>query len=365
MSRTTIRLLLALLVVVALGAAASLWLRQGSAPDAAAAPAAEAVRTFPVEVSVVERRNVTDKVEAMGATRASEAVGIRPLRGGRLVHLNFQPGDQVRYGDELARLDSESEQAAVAEAEANLIEAERVLRRAQSLRRTQAASQSQVDEQETRRNAARARLEAAAKDLDERTIRAPFSGVVGFNEVDVGARISDGDLLTTLDDLSTIRLVFQVPERYYGRVRVGQSVYARTPAFPDRTFQARITHIDSRIAEETRAFRVWAAHPNEDDLLPSGLTVNVEIVLEERPALMIPEEAVVAEAGGGFVFVVEKDAQTNMPRVTRRPVGIGMRTSNAVEVMRGLEEGETIVRLGVQRLRDGMPVRILDPDAPS
>lgn len=315
----------------------------------------------PVEVTTARLQTVIDKVETMGTTRAQEAVDIRPLSGGRLVALNFQPADRVEKGHILARLDSQTEEAVVTEAKANLVEAERALKRAVSLRTTQAVSQSTADELETRRNAALARLDAAQKDLDERTIRAPFSGIVGFNEFDVGARVSAGDLLTTLDDLSVIRVVFQVPERYYGRVRLDQTVNATTPAFPDQTFSARITHIDSRIAEETRAFRVWATHPNEDQFLPAGLTVNVEIVLESRPALMVPEEAIVAEAAGPVVFVVKKD-EKGLDRALRRPVTTGLRTQNTVEILGGLENGDTVVRLGVQRLRDGKPVRILNQD---
>lgn len=321
-------------------------------------PTQAAVLAFPVEVTTANILTVVDKVETMGTTRAQEAVGLRPLSGGRLIALSFQPGDRVEKGDTLAQLDSESEQAAVTEARANLIEAERTLKRALSLRATQAVSQSTADELETRRNAAKARLEAAQKDLDERTIRAPFAGVVGFNEFDVGARISAGDLLTTLDDLSVIRVVFQVPERYYGRIRLDQTVNATTPAFPDQTFSARITHVDSRIAEETRAFRVWATHPNDEHPLPAGLTVNVEIVLESRSALVVPEESVVAEAAGPVVFVIEKD-ENSLDRAIRRPVTTGLRTPNALEILDGVEKGETVVRLGVQRLRDGMPVRIL------
>ncbi|MBE1236613.1 efflux RND transporter periplasmic adaptor subunit [Phaeovibrio sulfidiphilus] len=349
---------LAVLVLV-LAAAAGLgwWLLAPSSTPAGGKPKS---RLFPVDVAVATLRPVVDMVETMGTTRAREAVDIRPLSGGRLVELNFKPGDRVEQGAVLARLDSETQEAARAEAEANLIDAERALKRARSLRQSQAVSQSAVDELETRRDSARARLEAAEKDLSERTVRAPFSGVVGFNEFDVGALVPEGQRLTTLDDLSVIQVIFQVPERYYGRLTLGQTVNATTPAFPHQTFAARVSHIDSRILEETRAFRVRATHGNDRHPLPSGLTVNVEIVLETREALMVPEEGVVAEAAGPMLFVIRED-ETGQARAWRRPVRTGLRTENAVEILEGLEEGERIARLGVQRLQDGMPVRIVAP----
>lgn len=340
------------ILLLALGAGALLY-DWWSQPETGAEAAVHAgPDPLPVRVVTAEAGTVQERIEAVGTTLARQAVDMVSLASGRVVEIAFRPGEAVEAGEVLVRLDDVNERAAVAEAQAALREVELALDRARRLRANNTVPQATVDELEANQAGARARLDRAEQQLAERTITAPFAGVVGIRRIDVGARVDDSTVLTTLDDLSEVEIEFSVPEIFFGRVRPGQEVSATSVAFPGRRFEGRIASIDTRIGETSRAFRVRATLPNPDLTLPAGMFMHVEVVLEERTAVLIPEEAVVAEGARTSVFTVEDE------RAQRRPVRLGQRRAGAVEVLEGVAAGESVVRSGVQRLRDGAPVRV-------
>jgi membrane fusion protein, multidrug efflux system len=350
------QLIIAGLIVVVLGTGGFLYHRSQAEGEAEAA-VGRGPNTVPVEVAAAVAGTMRERIEAVGTTLARQAVDIVPLTSGRVAEIAFTPGARVEAGEVLVRLDDAAERAAVAEAQAALREAELALDRAKKLRANNTVAQATVDELEAAYLGASARVDGAQKQLADRTVRAPFAGVVGIRGVDVGARVDDDTVLTTLDDLAEVEIEFSVPEIYFGQVREGQAVSATSSAFPGRTFEGRIATIDTRIGQVSRAFRVRAVIPNPDLTLPAGMFMHVEVVLEERPAVLIPEEAVIAEGDGAFVFTVENE------RARRRPVRLGQRTAGTVEVLEGLEAGEPVVREGLQRLRDGVSVRL--PEEPT
>jgi membrane fusion protein (multidrug efflux system) len=343
------------LLVVVLGGGGFLYHRSQIDGEAAAA-VGRGPSAVPVEIAAAATGTMRQRIEAVGTTLARQAVDIVPLTSGRVAAIVFSPGARVETGAVLVRLDDAAERAAVAEAEAALREAELALDRAKKLRSNNTVAQATVDELEAAYLGASARVDAVDKQLADRTVRAPFGGVVGIQRVDVGARVDDQTVLTTLDDLSEVEIEFSVPEIYFGQVRQGQAVSATSSAFPGRTFAGRIAMIDTRIAQVSRAFRVRAVIPNAELVLPAGMFMHVEVVLEERPAVLIPEEAVIAEGDSTFVFTVVDQ------RAERRTVRLGQRTAGTVEVLEGLAAGEPVVRAGMQRLRDGVQVRL--PDQP-
>jgi membrane fusion protein (multidrug efflux system) len=351
--RLATQLAIALVITGALGASGFVYHRMQTDGEAAAA-VGRGSDAVPVALAAAEAGTIRERIEAVGTTLARQAVDIVPLTSGRVAEIAFTPGARVEAGAVLVRIDEEAEQAAVAEAEASLREAELALDRATKLRANNTVAQATVDELEAAFLGASARLDAARKQLADRTVKAPFTGVVGIRRVDVGARVDDDTVLTTLDDLSEVEIEFSVPEVFFGRVRQGQTVSATSAAFPGRAFSGRITTVDTRIGAVSRAFRVRAVLPNPDLVLPAGMFMHVEVVLEERPAVLIPEEAVITEGESTFVFIVEDE------RARRRAVRLGQRTAGAVEVLEGLEAGEPVVRQGIQRLRDGATVRLTE-----
>jgi membrane fusion protein, multidrug efflux system len=182
-------------------------------------------------------------------------------------------------------------------------------------------------------------------------IRAPFSGRVGIRQVSVGTFINDKVNITTLDDISKLRLDFQVPENLLARVRPDAVVQTTSAAYGNRKFSGRVTVIDTRIDPATRSVKLTAIVENPDQLLRPGMFMNAQLEVARREnAMLIPEEAIVGEGPLQIVFAVKDN------RVERRVIKVGQREDGKVEVIEGLSAGEAIVVRGLQRVRGGMMV---------
>jgi membrane fusion protein (multidrug efflux system) len=165
--------------------------------------------------------------------------------------------------------------------------------------------------------------------------------------VSVGTLVSPGDVITTLDDTSVIKLDFSVPENFLASLREGLSIRATAPAFPGRSFAGEVASIDSRVDMTTRAVIVRALLANDDGALKPGMFLNVSLANDEREALVIPEEALSPEAERQYVYVVTDG------KVSRREVRIGGRQPGTVEIITGLSAGERVIVEGTQKVRDG------------
>jgi len=304
-----------------------------------------------VTLAAVRPERVSQKLEALGNARANESVDVSAKSSNIVTAVRFRDGERVRRGQVLVQLDDAQVRADVAAAEAALTESESQYNRSRELLSTQALSKSSFDQLEATMKANRARLAAAQARLEDTVIRAPFSGRVGLRRVSVGTLISPGDVITTLDDTSVIKLDFSVPENFVATLREGLSVRATAPAFPGRTFAGKVASIDSRVDLATRSVTVRALLANEDGALKPGMFLNVSLANDDRQALVIPEEALTPEAERQYVFVVDGN------KAERREVQIGMRRPGFVEVPTGLQAGEKVVIEGTQKVRNGGPVR--------
>ncbi|HLA73364.1 MAG TPA: efflux RND transporter periplasmic adaptor subunit [Steroidobacteraceae bacterium] len=320
---------------------------------AESAPAAGAGNSAPATVMLapVRSERLSQKIEALGNARANESVDVSSKTSNVVTAIRFRDGEMVRRGQLLVQLDDAQARADVATAQAVLTESESQYHRSRELMNTQALSKSSFDQLEGTVKANRSRLAAANARLEDTVIRAPFSGRVGLRRVSVGTLISPGDVITTLDDTSIIKLDFSVPENLLATMREGLSVHATAPAFPGRAFVGKVASIDSRVDMNTRSVTVRALLANEDGALKSGMFLNVTLANDERSALVIPEEALTPEAERQYVFVVADG------RASRREVRIGGRSPGNVEVLAGLKAGEQVVVEGTQKIRDGVTVR--------
>ncbi len=313
-------------------------------------------RPVSVELARAETRIMQRTVEAVGTTRALRSVEIVPEVDGRLVELNITPGTRVTEGQVLARLDDTIERADLAQAEAVLTERSQALDRIRQLRQTNAVSLAALEEAVARLAEAEAAADRARRRLDDRTITAPFGGVVGLTGYDVGARVAEGEVLARLDDLSQVEVEFSLPETVFAQVSHGQRITARAAAFPGREFTGTIAAVDSRIDPVSRAFRTRALIPNPDSTLPAGMFLSLTLVLEEAERIVVPEEAIVFQAAQTYVFVAEEGV------ARRRAVTTGQRRDGVIAVTSGLEPGEEVVVRGLGRVRDGAPLKILARD---
>ena len=310
--------------------------------------------TITVETAPAERRRLAKTVEAVGTTRASRSVEIVPLAAGRVVAVNFAPGQRVEAGDVLVRLDDDIEQANLTEAEALLVEQRQSVERVRTLQRSNSVAMAQLERVTAEFAAAGAALERAKRRLADREIRAPFTGVVGLTDIDPGARVEEGTVITTLDDLGEVEVEFSLPETLFAGIHSGQPVSASSAAFPERSFGGRVSAIGTRVDPVSRSFRVRAVIPNPEGALPAGMFMFLTLSLSESDAIVVPEEAVIAQAAETYVYVVEGD------RAVRRSVKTGQRQNGVIAVLEGVAEGEPVVIRGTQRLRDGATVRVLD-----
>lgn len=335
------------LAVLGLAGLAVWWLGNAS-------PAPSAVRTPPpvlVEIAEIRRGAVADTIEVVGTTRARQSINVVPAVSGRVSEILFEPGQSVKAGQALVRLESALEEANLAEARAGLADARNQLDRAQQLFASRSVAQARVDELQSAYNAQRARVAAAERRLADRVVLAPFSGIVGLSDVDVGARVSEGSTIARLDDLSSVELEFQVPEVFFGKVARGQVVEASsTGAQP---VSGLVSAVDTRIDPASRSFKVRADLRNEDEAVPAGLFMAARIRIAERPdALLIPEQAVVAEARSTFAWRI-RDGYAE--RVDLR---LGVRRYGEVEVVDGLSAGDIVAVGGLQRLRAGAAITV-------
>ena len=286
--------------------------------------------------------------EALGNVKARESVTITAKVSDVVTRLAFDSGQRVRAGQLLADMNSRAQQADVAAAAAALRDAEQQLRRGAELDKAQLIARGQFDTLRANRDAAAASVQAKRAAVADRTITAPFAGVLGLRQVSLGALVAPGTVITTLDDDRTIKLDFTLPESSLSALSRGQVIAATSDAWPGHAFDGRIADIDSRVDPETRAVRVRAELPNPDGKLRQGMLLRVQVQLPTRQALVLPELAVQQEAEQSSVFRVGADG-----KVAQVPVTLGTRREGVVEVRSGLRAGDRVVVEGPVKLHPG------------
>jgi membrane fusion protein, multidrug efflux system len=290
-------------------------------------------------------------IEAIGTAVANEAVSITSKTSNIVTAIHFSDGQAVRVGQVLVELDSAQARADLAAAQADFTESTSQFNRSRDLLASKLVSQSQYDQLQGTMRANEARVAAAQARLSDTVIRAPFTGRVGLRRVSVGTLISPGVVISTLDDTHTIKVDFSVPDLYVGELRPGQTIIARTNAYPGRDFRGNVSSVDSRVDPASRAITVRAQVPNAEGLLKPGMFLTVRLEQETRDALVVPEEALVPEQARQFVYVMQGDS------VAKREVRLGRREPGVVEIVDGLAAGDRVVVEGTLKLRDGAPVR--------
>jgi membrane fusion protein (multidrug efflux system) len=354
-----------IIIAFALGAGGVWYLMQDrgapGAPAGAAAPGfggfgGRAAQPPLVVASPVVLDRLYDTVEALGTAQANESVTLTAKVTDTVRRVNFEDGDYVEAGAVLIELTNQEEEALLAEARANLDDAERQLERLEDLTARGLAPASELDVARSRAAASEARLNTVVARLSDRLMVAPFSGVLGFRQVSQGTLLTTNTPITTLDDISTIKLDFTVSERFFGEMSPGAKVIAQSASYPDREFEGVVRTVGSRIDPVTRAITVRAHVANEDRALSPGMLLTVEVVMGERLALVVPEHSVFQVQDRAYVYRVDGEQVAR-----RQQIELGARRFGIVEVLDGLGEGDLIVTEGIVKLRDGVAVRLANP----
>lgn len=332
----------------------SIWLFFGLPP-------ASGQDAVPVVVNETKRDVFVDRVEALGTLRANETLELTATVTEIVTFIDFKDGQRVETGDILVEMTSKEEHALIEEEKSTIAEAKKQYDRVKRLADKGAISQSLYDQRRREYEAARARLIALESKLHDRLIVAPFSGIVGLRNISVGALVEPGDIVTTLDDDSVMKLDFTVPAIYLATLKTGLPIVATSPAFPDRQFKGKVASINSRIDPSTRSIVVRAIIPNKKRLLKPGLLMSIELLKNPRQILVIPEEALIPLGREQYVFVVDRSADPAVAE--RRKVTIGARRIGEVEILSGLDSGEYVITHGSLRVQSGQPVKIIAVDS--
>ncbi|MBM1142436.1 efflux RND transporter periplasmic adaptor subunit [Alcanivorax sp. MM125-6] len=338
---------LALVVALALG----VWWWRQDAGDAAPAQRPPTV----VNVAPAITRPLTQRLDVVGTARASRAVTLLTEVDGRVEALHFEEGQSVSAGDLLVALDDRQARADLGRARAEYQRALSDYQRAARLAGSRSISEAEVDTLKTTLEAAKADQAASMAALDDHRIRAPFDGVVGLRQVDPGAYLQVGDAIATLDSIRTLDVRFQVPERYLADLHVGLPVDITSDAYPGKTFHGQVALLDTRVDAASRSLPVKAVLDNGETLLRPGQFLQVSVLLEEHPAVLVPEQAVITQGAQSYVFTV-----TDTQRAERRPVSLGGRRDGWVEITAGLADQEAVIVNGHSRLGSGAPVKVVE-----
>ncbi len=339
-------------IAVLAGIAAGAW-SYFNAQDEQSAGFSRGAAQALVSLEEVVSEVVIDSVEAVGTLTANESVTITSKVSDIVSAVHFEDGDLVEAGEILIELTNKEQSALLAEAQANLTDTKLQLERLETLG-ANVASASQIDEARARYDANQAKLDAIISQMQDRLIRAPFSGMLGFREISTGSLVTPNTQITTLDDIDTLKLDFSIPETAFGAVRVGNRVEALSAAYPGTRFVGEVSSVGSRIDPVTRTVQVRAILSNEDRLLRPGMLMTLNLIASERQALTIPEASLLQKGDRSLVYVVGSDM-----KASERDVVVEKRLRGRVVISSGLEVGERLVVDGIMGVRDGIAVRVV------
>lgn len=309
-----------------------------------------------VVVKEAEEGKINDRLRAIGDGDAIRSVGITPLVAGQIAELRVKPGQRVKAGEVIARLDDEVEKVAVSQARVALQAAEAKLSRNEDLKKI--ISQAEYQDAQSAVESARLAVSAAQIALARREVHAPIDGIAGIVTIDTGDYVTVSTPLVTIDDRSRLLVDFWVPERFTGLIREGQTVEAKPIARPGKSYPGKIEAIDNRIEPASRTLHVRAEIENEGDTLRAGQSFEVVLNLPGDSWPSVSPLAIQWDSDGSYVWRVNKDK-----KIERIAAAIIQRNPDDVLVDAKIVPGDRIVIEGLQRLRNGAEVRIFGEKA--
>ena len=314
-----------------------------------------------IKVSEVKTALIQTRVEGIGTGLAKESVDISANATELVVGLYFEDGQTVTKGQKLVQLRDDQYQAELQQMRINLAEQERELKRITPLYHARITAQKDYDAARTAVSRAKTAVGIVEYQIGNRRILAPFAGKLGMRNVSIGDLVTPGTKITTLDDVSQIKVDFRVSEKYYPEIRPGQKVGVQTAAFPNQIFAGVITAVSPRIDPVTRTAEVRAAVPNPESKLAPGMLFVVTLELGEHSSILVPEQALMSLGEIQYAYVYHPKQK----RVERREIKLGQRSRGQAEILSGLKEKELLVVDGVLKLADGATVQLIQEEPPA
>jgi membrane fusion protein (multidrug efflux system) len=345
--------------VVAVVAAPKIWSSSGVAAlaggkppaESGAAPKPRVAAPAKVTTAVVRPAPLAELVSSTGTLLAAESVELQAEVNGKITAINFVEGARVRKGDLLVKLNDADLQARKLAAAHEVSLAERREKRIAELLAQGFVVPDDHDAALNTVNVRHAEIALTDAQIAKTEIRAPFDGIAGLRYVSEGAFVNAASRIATVQRIDTLKVDFAVPEKYADRIRVGSPIAFKVAGRPQK-FAGKVYAYDPRIDTETRTLLIRALCPNPDEVLLPGAFANVELTIgETSDALLVPAEALIPDFQASFVWVVRDG------KVERRKVVTGVRTESHVQILSGLEPGETVVTSGLLQLRPGAAVQ--------
>ncbi|UUE11932.1 efflux RND transporter periplasmic adaptor subunit [Dickeya zeae] len=318
-----------------------------------------ALPPIPVSTIRAEPRSVAEQLQAVASLQAVREVLLAPDTSGRVTAINFDAGQFVREGDVLIQLYDAPEQADRLAAKAKADFAQLQLRRSQALASTGAGSRELLEQRMSEAAQSAAEVKQLDARIQQKAIRAPFSGQLGIRRVNPGQYLNAGDEIASLTQLDPLYVNFTLPQQDLPKLTPGASVQVTVDAAPGRVFTAKVSTIDPRIDRETRNIAIQALLPNADQSLKSGMYATARLTLPaSNDAIVLPQTAIQTSASGDSVVLVQSVDVQGIGKTVAVPVITGRRLGEEVVVTQGVKAGDIVVTAGQNRLPPGAVVKI-------
>lgn len=384
MTKGTTKRMIIMLIIAAVLIGGMVWFQQFKGTMIAKAIKGMSNPPQTVSTIVAQESSWQPTVEALGNLRASQQASLSPQIAGVVTAIHFRSGEKVRKGQVLAQISDAPQraqlaqlQAQVGQLQAQLNLAQITLKRDEAQLKVQAISQAVVDTDRANVISVQAQLKALAEQINaqkavlaQATVTAPFSGVLGIRQVNLGQYLAPGTAVVTLQALDPMDIDFTVPQNQIDLVHVGMKAELTTNAAAGKTFEAKVIAVEPQINTATRNLTVRARIPNSKGELLPGVFATIRLT-DGAPHnyITLPNAAVAYNPYGATVYLVKDEGKgaDGKPKLVaeQRFITTGLTRGDQVAVLSGLKAGETVVTAGQLKLRNGVPVLINNSVQPS
>ena len=318
----------------------------------AKAPGSNRGRTLNVIAEVIKPTTISDGIAISGLLLPDEEVNLSFETSGKITAINFQEGTQVKKGELLAKVNDAQLQAQLRKLEVQLKLAEDRVYRQNALLEKEAVSKEAYEQVQTDLAMLKAEIDMVKANIAYTELRAPFDGIIGLRQVSEGAFVNTSTIVATLTKISPLKIEFAIPERYAGIVKGGNNLHFTVEGHL-KPFTAKVYATESHVDPTTHTFAMRALYPNTDGKLMPGRFANVNLKTQEyNDVITIPSQAIVPEMGIDKVFLY-KNGKAEPVSITK-----GIRNEARVQVLQGLQVGDTIIISGTLQLRTGLKVTL-------
>ncbi|QKI90114.1 efflux RND transporter periplasmic adaptor subunit [Thiomicrorhabdus xiamenensis] len=305
----------------------------------------------------VESETVPQTLELLGLLQAKQSVEIRSTVTETVLTLPFTEGQKIARGEVIAELNKQEELAELKQAGIIAAEAKRQYQRAKNLKGRGNITEATIDELKAQWLSAEAEIAIIEARVQDRTLRAPFDGQLGFKQVHPGALVNNNTLITTLDSTEQMYLDLQIPDRYIEQIRLGQQIAVKLDG--GTLYHGEIHVINPRIDPQSLLLQVRALVKNPNGLLKSGMQVAAQLNLGSERQLLVPETAILMQGEKNFIYLINpEEGESKSFSVHKQPVELGKRYRDRVQILKGVADGDTVISQGIFKVSPKSRVRI-------